>query len=166
MPRTQHMDQAKRRELIALAGFVVLCGALSALGGLATSTSVGTWYQTLAKPPFNPPDWIFAPVWTTLYILIAISGWRIWRLPASIARTRALVAFGVQLLLNLTWSFLFFGLRDIVLGLAEIILLLLAIVVTDALFWRLDRPAGALFLPYVAWVFFATILNASLWLLN
>ena len=160
------MARSKRQELAALGGFILLCLAVSGLGGLATSTSVGTWYQTLAKPPFNPPDWIFAPVWTSLYILMAISGWRIWRLPRSLARKHALVAFGIQLTLNLLWSFLFFGMRNIGLGLSEIVLLLGSIIVTTSLFWRLDRPAGVLFLPYVAWVSFATVLNASLWLLN
>lgn len=160
------MTRTRREELTGLVVFLVLCLAVSGLGGLATSTSVGTWYQTLTKPPFNPPDWIFAPVWTSLYVLMAISGWRIWRLPASRARKRALVAFGVQLILNLAWSFLFFGLRNIGLGLVAITFLLAAIVVTTSLFWRLDRSAGMLFLPYLAWVSFATLLNASLWLLN
>ena len=160
------MGRTKRQELFALAGFVVVCLVVSGLGGLATSTSVGNWYQTLEKPPFNPPDWIFAPVWTTLYVLMAVAGWRVWRLPSSLGRKLALVAFGSQLALNLLWSFLFFGLRNIGLGLIEILILLGSIMVTTVVFWRLDRPAGALFLSYVAWVAFAATLNASLWLLN
>jgi tryptophan-rich sensory protein len=160
------MTRTRRRELAGLAGFLLLSLAVSALGGLATATSVATWYPTLAKPPFNPPDWIFAPVWTTLYILIAIAGWRIWRLPPAAPRARALLAFGVQLALNLLWSFLFFGLQAIGLALAEILCLLAAVAVTTLLFWRLDRPAGMLFLPYLLWVAFATLLNASLWALN
>ncbi len=162
----QSLERTKRQEIAALAGFLVLCLAVSGLGGLATSSSVGTWYQGLEKPPFNPPDWIFAPVWTTLYVLMAIAGWRVWRLPGSSDRKHALVAFGIQLVLNLLWSFLFFGLRNIGLGLVEIAILLCAIIVTTILFWRLDRPAGVLFLPYVAWVAFASYLNAALWLIN
>jgi len=160
------MTRTRRRDLAGLAGFLLLSLVVSALGGLATATSVGTWYPTLAKPPFNPPDCAFAPVWTVLYGLIAIAGWRIWRLPPAPPRTRALAAFGVQLALNLLWSFLFFGLRAIGVALAEILCLLGAIAVTALLFWRLDRPAGALFLPYLLWVAFATALNASLWVLN
>ena len=160
------MNRTRRQELVGLAGFVLLCLAVSALGGLATSSSVGTWYQTLAKPSFNPPDWVFAPVWTTLYIFMAISGWRVWRTPNSQLRTHALRVFYVQLVLNLLWSFLFFGMQEIGLALVEIIALLGAIVVTTVLFWRIDRPAGMLFLPYSMWVAFASLLNSALWVLN
>jgi benzodiazapine receptor len=160
------MNRTRRQELVGLAGFVLLCLALSALGGLATSSSVGTWYQTLAKPSFNPPDWVFAPVWTTLYIFMAIAGWRVWRTPNSQLRTHALRVFYVQLALNLLWSFLFFGMQAIGLALVEIIALLVAIVVTTVLLWRIDRPAGILFLPYSMWVAFASLLNSALWVLN
>ena len=160
------MNRTRRQEITGLAGFVLLCLAVSALGGLATSSSVGTWYQTLAKPSFNPPDWVFAPVWTTLYIFMAISGWRVWRTPNSQLRTHALRVFYVQLVLNLLWSFLFFGMQEIGLALVEIIALLAAIVVTMVLFSRIDRPAGMLFLPYSIWVAFASLLNSALWVLN
>lgn len=160
------MNRTRRQEFAGLAGFVLLCLAVSALGGLATSSSVGTWYQTLAKPSFNPPDWVFAPVWTTLYIFMAIAGWRVWRTPDSRVRTLALRAFFVQLVLNFVWSVLFFGLQAIGLALVEIIALLVAIVVTTVLFWRIDRPAGILFLPYIMWVAFASLLNSALWVLN
>jgi len=159
-----HMS--KRRDLLGLGALLLLCLVVSALGGLATSTSVGNWYQTLFKPAFNPPDWLFAPVWTTLYVLMAIAAWRVWRAPLSIARTSALRAFGLQLGLNLLWSFLFFGLRSIGLGLAEILLLLGAIILTMIRFGRVDRLAGMLFVPYAFWVAFAAVLNASLWILN
>jgi benzodiazapine receptor len=160
------MNRTRRQELVGLAGFVLLCLAGSALGGLATSSSVGTWYQTLAKPSFNPPDWVFAPVWTTLYIFMAIAGWRVWRTPNAQPGTHALQVFYVQLALNLLWSFLFFGMQAIGLALVEIITLLVAIVVTTVLFWRIDRPAGVLFLPYIMWVAFASLLNSALWVLN
>ncbi len=152
--------------MLGLIAFVVLCLAVSGLGGAITATSVATWYQGLQKPPFNPPDWVFAPVWTTLYILMGIAAWRVWRLGRSEAGRTALVVFAVQLGLNLAWSFLFFGLQLIGWGLIEIVILLVVILANTVIFWRIDRLAGVLFVPYAAWVAYATILNASLWLLN
>lgn len=157
---------ARRRSFIALLVFMLVSFAVSALAGLATSTSVGSWYQTLAKPAFSPPDRVFGPVWTLLYVLIAVAGWRVWRLPASGLRRFALCAWAAQMALNLLWSFLFFGARAIGPALAEIAALLGAIALTLWLFWRLDRPAGLMFLPYLLWVGFATALNAALWVLN
>jgi len=156
----------RSRDLLGLAGFVVLWLAVSGLGGWVTSSSVGTWYQTLQKPPFNPPDWVFAPVWTTLYVMMAVAAWRVWRTPPTDARRQALIAFVLQLGLNLAWSFLFFGFREIGWAMVEVTFLLLAIVATGARFWRIDRLAGALFVPYAAWVAYATALNAALWRLN
>jgi tryptophan-rich sensory protein len=138
---------------------------VGALGGAITATSVGTWYQTLAKPWFNPPDWVFAPVWTTLYVLIGIAGWLVWRSGAR-GRGPALGMFAVQLALNLGWSALFFGLRRIDLAMVEIVALLAAIVATGVLAWRVDRRAGALFVPYGLWVGYACALTISLWWLN
>ncbi|MDH3669203.1 MAG: tryptophan-rich sensory protein [Paracoccaceae bacterium] len=160
------MNRTRRQEIAGFAGFLLLCLAVSALGGLATSSSVGTWYPTLAKPSFNPPDWVFAPVWTTLYIVMAIAGWRVWRTPNAQLRTHALSVFYVQLALNLLWSILFFGLQAIGLALAEIIVLLVAIIITMVLSWRVDRLAGMLFLPYTLWVAFASLLNAAIFALN
>jgi tryptophan-rich sensory protein len=153
------------RSSIGLAVFIAVNAAVSAAGGWVTAGSVGTWYQSLAKPAFNPPDWIFAPVWTTLYVLIAISGWRAWQRGGEAARL-ALSVYAVQLALNLSWSFVFFGARMIGAALAEIVVLLAAIIANAVLFWRIDRAAGALLLPYAAWVSFATLLNAALWRLN
>jgi tryptophan-rich sensory protein len=155
-----------RQEILGLVVFVALCLLVSGIGGAITATSVGTWYQALQKPPFNPPDWIFAPVWTTLYVLMAIAGWRVWRHERSELGRQALMVFAVQLGLNLAWSFLFFGLQRIGLALVEVIILLVAIIANTILFWRIDRLAGALFVPYVLWVAYATLLNTSLWLLN
>lgn len=154
------------RNALGLAVFVIVCIAVSALGGAITATSVGNWYQTLEKPVFNPPDWVFAPVWTTLYLLMAIAAWRVWRYErVSLTRT-ALAVFAVQLGLNLTWSFLFFGVRRIDLALAEIVVLLIVILVNTILFWRIERLAGLLFVPYLLWVSYATLLTAALWRLN
>jgi len=148
-----------------LAVFVAINAAVSALGGWATASSVGTWYQTLAKPDFNPPDWVFAPVWTALYLMIAVAGWRAWRRGGAEAR-RALVVYAVQLVLNLSWSYVFFGARLVGPALLVIAALLAAIVANALLFWRLDRWAGMLLVPYAAWVSFATLLNAAIWRLN
>lgn len=146
--------------------FLAVCLGVSGIGGAITATSVGDWYQSLQKPPFNPPDWVFAPVWTTLYVLMAVAGWRVWRGAQPEAGRKALLVFALQLGLNLAWSFLFFGLQRIDLALVEVVILLLAIVANTILFWRIDRLAGALFVPYVLWVAYATLLNASLWRLN
>jgi tryptophan-rich sensory protein len=154
------------REIAALAGFIALCLGVAAAGGAITASSVTTWYAALAKPPFNPPDWVFGPVWTVLYVMMALAAWRVWRARAAPGARLALGAWALQLALNLCWSLVFFGARMIGAALAEILVLLAAIVVTTLLFWRIDRAAGALLFPYIAWVAFATVLNAALWRLN
>ena len=160
------MSDTARGGTAGFAVFLALCLAVSAIGGMATSTSVGTWYKALAKPAFNPPNWIFAPVWTMLYFMMAIAGWRVWRRDGLRKARLALSLFGLQLGLNLAWSILFFGLRSIGAALVEIAFLLLAILATTVVFWKRDRVAGMLFVPYLGWVTFAAVLNASLWRLN
>ena len=137
------------------------------LSGYATAGGVSTWYPTLVKPSFNPPAWVFGPVWTLLYIMMGVAAFLVWRqgLVAEGARL-ALAAFVIQLVLNGLWSILFFGLQTPGWALVEIILLWLAIVATLVLFWRVVPAAGVLLIPYLAWVSFATVLNASLWWLN
>ena len=149
-----------------LAAFVVACLAVSAIGGAVTATSVGDWYAALDKPVFNPPDWVFAPVWTVLYLMMAVAGWRVWRRAGFRGARIALALFAAQLALNLAWSLLFFGLRRIDLALVEIVVLLAVILSTTVVFWRIDRLAGWLFVPYAAWVAYAVVLNGSLWELN
>ena len=166
MPNSNRDRPNRSRDLLALFAFIILCLAVSGIGGVITSTSVDTWYQALEKPPFNPPDWVFAPVWTALYILMGIAASRVWQLRSLKATRAAFAVFGFQLCLNLTWSFLFFGLQRIDLALLEIIILLCAIAINTIMFWRIERLAGLLLVPYSAWVTYATILNASLWLLN
>ena len=153
-------------EIISLIVFLIVCLSVSGVGGAITATSVDTWYQALEKPAFNPPDWVFAPVWTALYLFMGVAAWRIWRFRALKAAHIALVVFGLQLCLNVGWSFLFFGLQKINFALVEIVILLFVIISNMFLFWRLDRFAGSLFVPYVARVSYATILNASLSFLN
>jgi tryptophan-rich sensory protein len=158
--------RTRAADLLGLGGFLVLCLALSAIGGWITAQSVGSWYQTLQKPVFNPPDWVFAPVWTLLYLMIALAGWRVWRRVGLSGARAGMVAYSAQLALNLAWSFLFFGGRMIGVALAEIMLLLAVICVNAALFRRIDRVAGWLLVPYAAWVAFACVLNLALWRLN
>jgi benzodiazapine receptor len=156
----------RKRDTIGFFVFLGICLAVSAFGGIATASSVGTWYQALAKPSFNPPDWLFAPVWTALYFMMAVAGWRVWRRDGLRDAWWALSLFGLQLMLNLAWSIVFFGLRSIGAALIEIVVLLIAVLATTVVFWRRDRAAGALFVPYASWVAFATVLNAALWQLN
>ncbi|MGE0652082.1 MAG: TspO/MBR family protein, partial [Alphaproteobacteria bacterium] len=126
---------------------------------MVTATSVGTWYQDLAKPAFNPPDWVFAPVWTTLFVLMSVAAWRVWRQGGFAHRRLEMAAYFGQLALNLLWSVLFFGARAPGWAFLEILVLLSAIAVTAVLFGRRNRLAGWLFLPYGAWVAFAAVLN-------
>lgn len=158
---------ARRRTFVALLAFLGSALAAGAIGGFATAPSVTTWYAGLNKPSFNPPNAVFGPVWTTLYVLMALSAWPVWRTgPARPQVRRALAAYGVQLGLNLAWSLLFFGLRAPLIALVEVVALWLAILVTIVLFWRADRVASVLMLPYLAWVSFATLLNFEIWRLN
>ena len=153
---------ARSRPGLVLCGFLAVCLGAGALGGIATTQSVATWYPTLAKPSWTPPGWLFAPVWTALYIAMAVAGWRVWRRVGG----RALTSFAVQLALNVAWSFLFFGLRQPVLGMIDITALWLAIVVTLASFRKVDGPAAWLLVPYLGWVTFASALNLAIALRN
>ncbi len=150
----------------ALAGFLVASVAAAAIGGAATATSVGTWYRALNKPTWNPPDWIFGPVWTLLYVLMAIAAWRVWRGSDVASGRRTLVWFGGQLALNALWSILFFGLRQPGWAFAEVLVFWVLLCALLRRFWRADRFAGVLWFPYVAWVSFAAVLNGTVWWLN
>jgi benzodiazapine receptor len=154
------------RDALSLLVFFALCFAVAAAGGVATASSVHGWYPELAKPPFNPPDWLFAPVWSVLYALIALAGWRLWRRRAAPAGRAALRWWGLQLGFNLSWSFVFFGARLPGAALVDIVLLLGAIGVTILLAARADRAAAWLLAPYAAWTAFAAALNAAIWYLN
>jgi len=149
------------RSVTALGVFLVLV-VLAALFG--AQFEPGDWYEGLRKPPLNPPNWIFGPVWSVLYLAIAVAAWLVWRArPGSFT---PLALWGTQLVFNAVWSFLFFGLQRPGLALFEIALLLALVVATATAFFAVRRPAGILLLPYVAWVGFAAYLNAGLWLLN
>ena len=154
------------RDLAGLTGWVTFCLVVVALNGWATAQGVGDWYPTLVKPGLTPPNGVFPPVWTALFVLMGIAAWRVWRLPEGPARRRALLLFAVQLGLNLLWSILFFTLRSPAAALADIALLWLAILATLVSFWRLDRAAGLLLVPYLLWVTFAGYLNVGIVRLN
>jgi len=146
---------------------VALPLAVGGLSGFATARGVSTWYPTLAKPSFNPPAWVFGPVWTVLYIMMGVAAFLVWRRGLDVDGVRiALTVFAIQLALNGLWSILFFGMHAPGWALLEIILLWMAIGITILLFWRMVPSAGVLLLPYWMWVSFATVLNASLWWLN
>ena len=154
------------RQVLVLFAALAPCLAVGAIGGVATSQSVSSWYPALAKPPFNPPRWIFAPVWTALYVIMAVSAWLVWRRNGWRGARPALTLFAIQLALNLAWSLMFFGLRRIDLALIDVVALLAAIAATALAFWPLHRAAALLMTPYLAWVGFATLLNSAIWRLN
>lgn len=146
--------------------FLALTFAVAAIAGAVTAGSVDSWYRSLIKPAINPPDRVFGPVWTTLFIMMAVSAALVWSEAHGARRRLAIAWFLVQLALNLSWSVLFFGLHQIESALACLVLLWVAIAVTIRHFWRIDRLAGLLLLPYLAWVTFAGVLNALIWRLN
>jgi tryptophan-rich sensory protein len=141
--------------------------AVSVAGSLVTTPNIPNWYAGLAKPGFTPPNWLFGPVWTTLYIMMAYAVWRILSLPKEQpGRTAAFTTFFVQLALNCLWSFAFFGAHSPLAGLVVIAALIVSILATIRAFWPLDRIAAWLLVPYLAWVSYATALNGAIWHLN
>jgi translocator protein len=152
------------RSAIGLVGWLV---ASLAAGWIGSRFMPGAWYASLVKPAWNPPGAVFGPVWSVLYVLMGLAAWRVWRLAGfGGAGPAPLTLFVLQLGLNALWSYLFFGLRRPDLAFFDIVVLWTAILVLVTLFWRLDRGAGVLLLPYLAWVSFAAYLNLALWRLN
>lgn len=153
--------------LLKLIACLAVVFVAAGIGSLATTKAIPTWYKGLAKPSFNPPAWLFGPAWTVLYLMMAVAAWLVWKQGIGAAGVKlALAVFLAQLLLNTLWSILFFGLRSPLAGLVDIVVLWLAILATIVLFFRLSVPAGVLLLPYIAWVTFAAVLNAAVFLLN
>ncbi len=136
------------------------------IGGLVTATSVNSWYLTLAKPSFNPPGWIFGPVWTFLYVSMAVAAWLVWRRSGFRFKDPKWQFYLIQLLLNLLWTILFFGFRKPGWAFVEILILNIFILFTLCRFWKVDIRAGVLLVPYWLWVSFAGILNFSIWHLS
>ena len=164
----QSNDQSKLLGNIGFAIFsVAAVAAASILGQIATYPNLTPWYTTLNKPPFNPPNWVFAPVWTTLYLLMAFALWRILRISRDTrGRNVALILFFVQLVLNAAWSWMFFAANSPVLGLVNIVPQLFVIIAAVIVFHRLDIMASLCLVPLAVWVAFASVLNFAIWWLN
>jgi tryptophan-rich sensory protein len=156
------------QKIIRIAVVLSTCLLVGYLSGMVTRDSITTWYPTIVKPTFNPPNWIFAPVWSILYIMMGVSGGMVWsRLeqdPENVKK--AFTFFIIQLALNAAWTVIFFYFHNPFLALIEIILLWLLIFETYTQFKKIDKTAGMLLLPYLAWVSFAMVLNGSIWWLN
>jgi benzodiazapine receptor len=153
--------KAQRRPLLF---FMAVTLGVGALASLFTTPEILTWYAGLNHPSITPPDWVFAPVWATLYVLMAFAAWRVWKQTG--LKSPEMIAFAVQLVLNFAWCVVFFSLHRIGAALVEIAALDLAILVTAVLFVRRDRIAGLLLLPCLAWTLFATVLTHAFWRLN
>jgi benzodiazapine receptor len=155
-----HFD---RRDAVGVVGWLAVCFLPASLGAVFMP---GDWYFALNKPAWNPPAWIFGPVWTVLYTMMAVAAWLVWKRGGFVAHRVALSLFLTQLILNGGWTPLFFGLHELGLAFAEMALLWLAIAETLAVFWPVNRVAACLLVPYLVWVSFAAALNFALWLLN
>lgn len=151
---------------LALVISLLICYAVAAGGSVFTATSVRDWYPTLIKPSWTPPSWLFGPVWTLLYTMMAVAAWLVWRRHGEAPVGLALGIFGVQLALNFAWSLLFFGLHRPDLAMLDIVALWLSILATIIIFYRLSTLAALLLIPYLLWVTFASALNYALWHLN
>jgi benzodiazapine receptor len=155
------------RDIIKLVVSIVACQCAGLIGSVFTTPAIPTWYAALEKPFFTPPNWLFAPAWITLYVLMAVAAFLVWRKGLGEEGVRcALIVFLVQLVLNALWSVVFFGLHSPLWGMVVILALWIAILVTIIKFFRLSVAAGSLMLPYILWVSFASALNIAVWVLN
>lgn len=153
------------KNILLFIGCLLLCQLAGALGVIVTIPNIPTWYVTVHKPFFNPPNWIFGPVWTALYTLMSVSLYLMIR-SSHPEKSKALWLFFIQLALNALWSFLFFQYHMLLISLIEIILMLLTMIGFTIIAYRINKTASYCFIPYIAWVSFATLLNASIWYLN
>ena len=156
----------KRIKIIPFFSSILIAQAAGIIGSIFTVSSINSWYNTIAKPSWNPPSWIFGPVWISLYTLMGIAAYLIWCSKKSTQRNNALGIYGIQLLLNSTWSILFFGIKRPDLAFVEVLVLLTMIILTIIKFDKISRTASVLLAPYLAWVSLATILNYNIWQLN
>lgn len=154
-------------DILKLLASIIGCQCAGLVGSIFTIPSIPTWYASLQKPPFTPPNWLFAPAWITLYLLMGIAAFIVWQKGLDKQGVKpALVIFLIQLVLNALWSVVFFGFKSPLWGVIVIVALWIAILFTILKFFRLSRTAGALLLPYILWVSFAAILTISVWVLN
>jgi len=161
------MKHIKAVDTVKLAISIGVCLAAGFIGSIFTNASIPTWYMTLEKPSFNPPNWLFGPVWTALYILMGIAAFLVWRAGLGEPKARtALIIFIIQLILNVLWSAAFFGFRSPIAGLVVIVILWVAILLTILSFVKVSIIAGILLIPYILWVSFASILNAAIYVLS
>jgi tryptophan-rich sensory protein len=154
------------KKILTLFVSILVAQLAGVLGSFFTAPNIQTWYVFLEKPFFSPPNWLFAPAWIILYALMGIAAFLIWQKRGESGAKSALYLYGIQLLLNALWSVVFFGLQNPFLAFLLILALWLLIVLVMVKFWKIERIAGILFVPYVAWVSFAAILNFSIWQLN
>ncbi|MGB0757357.1 MAG: TspO/MBR family protein [Patescibacteria group bacterium] len=157
----------KSREILKLILAIGISQLAGIIGSLFTASSIPNWYATIERPALNPPSWVFGPVWTTLYALMGIAAFLVWKQGWEKKKVKiALGMFGVQLFLNSIWSIIFFGLNNPGWALVDIVLLWFAIVWTMVVFYKISKPAMYLLVPYILWVSFATYLNYAIWALN
>jgi benzodiazapine receptor len=157
----------KKAFILKLAASLALTYAAAVVGGLFTGPAIPVWYAGLEKPSFNPPAWVFGPVWTILYGMMSFSLFLVWKQESgSPGRRTALIIYFIHLVLNVTWTIIFFGLKMPGIALTELILLWISIMATIIAFWRMTRLASLLLVPYLLWVSFATVLNYAIWQLN
>lgn len=167
MKRKKVAKKTSTNNFVALGGWILLCEAVGMLGSLFTIPQIQTWYPTLLKPSFSPPNWIFGPVWMLLYALMGFAAYRVWMLGIKkFAVRKVLLVFMFHLFLNFLWSFLFFGQHNIAGGFIEISLMWLLIAYLTVRFEKLDATSGYAMLPYFFWVSFALVLNYNIWILN
>lgn len=166
MSENYSTDISRNYIWLALAGWLGVCYLVSGVAGFFTARQIPTWYASIAQPSFTPPNWVFAPVWTTLYTLMGIAAWLVWRLPDSPNRTWALDMFWLQLALNFAWSFLFFDRHWILTAAIEVVALWAAILAMTIAYARVNRVAMWMMVPYLAWVSFASVLNWGVWWVN
>ena len=161
------MESFKKSDILKLVVSILIPLIAGFIGSIATFSSIPTWYASLVKPAWAPPNWVFSPVWTTLFILMGIALFLVWRQgPWRRDVKIAVIIFAVQLVLNVLWSVIFFGLQSLLGGLIEIVFLWIAILATIIAFYRISKPAGILLLPYIIWVTIASYLTYTVYLLN
>jgi len=161
------MEKGRLKYVYKVIISIVVCEGAGLIGSIATTPAIPTWYAALEKPSFTPPNSVFAPVWISLYLLMGIAASLVWRKGSENRPVKlALCVFLMQLILNVLWSVVFFGLESPLYGLVIIILLWIAIIVTIVKFFKISIPAGALLIPYIGWVTVAALLNGYIWMLN
>jgi len=161
------LKRSQKFQFFPFALCLLISLSAGAIGGLFTKESVGTWYKTINKPTFTPPDWLFSPVWISLFILMGMASYLVWRRRKMVSGYAwAVVIYYLQLVLNIMWSFLFFYQRQIGAAVIEIGVLLVTIIVNAFIFYRVSKVAGLLYIPYIIWVGFASYLTYSIFILN